>query len=92
MKEIYYINSDRYGHKHKFVQISECIGLYSFESAEEWMPIRVIFDVEDNGKKSIKFIDAEGGPNIYKGWTNGEIIVEDIFQIGSSIGFTLKEV
>ena len=90
MKEIYYINSDRYGHKHKFVQISECIGLYSFESAEEWMPIRVIF--EDNEKKSIKFIDPEGGPNIYKGWTNGEIIVEDIFQIGSAIGFTLKEV
>lgn len=90
MKEIYYINSDRNGYKHKFVQISECISLYSFESAEEWMPIRVIF--EDNEKKSIKFIDPEGGPNIYKGWTNGEIIVEDIFQIGSSIGFTLKEV
>jgi hypothetical protein len=90
MKQEYIVKSDRYGHNHKFVQISECIGLYSFESAEEWMPIRVIF--EDNEKKNIKFIDPEGGPNIYKGWTNGEIIVEDIFQIGFAIGYRLKEV
>lgn len=89
MKEVYYINSDRYGHKHRFVQISESIGLYSFESEEEWMPIRVVFG--DNEKKTIKFVDPEGGPNIYKGWTNGEIIIEDIFRIGSTIGFTLKE-
>lgn len=89
MKQEYIVKSDRYGHKHRFVQISECIGLYSFESAEEWMPISVVFG--DNEKKTIKFVDPEGGPYIYKGWTNGEIIVEDIFRIGSTIGFTLKE-
>ena len=53
------------------------------------MPISVVYN--DGEKSSIKFIDPEGGPNIYNGWTNGEITVTEIVKIGHWFYFKLKE-
>ena len=89
MKQEYNVKSDRYGHIHKFVQTNDGLNLYQFKCEEEWMPISVVYN--DGEKSSIKFIDPEGGPNIYNGWTNGEITVTEIVKIGHWFYFKLKE-
>ena len=46
----------------------------------------------DNERKTVKFIDTDGGPNISVGWSNGEVVVEEIFFIGNFMYFKLREV
>ena len=89
MKQEYIIKSDRYGHNHKFVLANKELSWYSFKPEEEWMPLYITY--EDNERKTVKFIDTEGGPNIYVGWSNGEVVVEEIFFIGNFMYFKLKE-
>lgn len=90
MKQEYIVKSDRYGHNHKFVLVNEELSWYSFKPEEEWMPLYVTYG--DNERKTVKFIDTECGPNIYVGWTNDEVVVEEIFFIGNFMYFKLREV
>ena len=39
MKNEYKINSDRYGHTHKFVSTSRCSNPYIFVPEKDWMPL-----------------------------------------------------
>lgn len=89
MKQEYIVKSDRYGHNHKFVQTNDGLNLYAFRCEEEWMPIRAVYN--DGEKSGLKFIDPDGGPIIYNGWTNGEITVTEIAKIGLGFYFKLKE-
>ena len=89
MKQEYIVKSDRYGHNHKLILVNEVAGRYFFKPEEDWMPLYVTYG--DNERKTVKFIDTEGGPNIYVGWSNGEVVVEEIFFIGNFMYFKLKE-
>jgi hypothetical protein len=82
MEKEYTVNSERYGHKHKFVQIEG--DKYDFVPEKSWMPIYVTLN-DDN--KGVSFIDTEGGPCIGVGWSNDKIEVVDI--VGNY--FILKE-
>ncbi len=90
MKQEYNVKSYRYGHSHKFVLVNEELSWYSFKPEEEWMPLYVTYG--DDERKTIKSIDTDGGPNIYVGWSNGEVVVEEIFFIGNFIYIKLREV
>ena len=90
MKQEYIVKSDRYGHNHKFILVNEVLGWYSFKPEEDWMPLYVTYG--DNEQKTVKSIDTDGGPNIYVGWSNGEVVVEEIFFIGNFMYFKLREV
>ena len=91
MKQEYIIKSDRYGHNHKFVLVNEVLNnWYSFKPEEEWMPLYVTYG--DDEQKTVKSIDTDGGPNIYVGWSNDEVVVEEIFLIGNFMYFKLREV
>lgn len=89
MKNEYKINSDRYGHTHKFVSTSRCSNPYIFVPEKDWMPLYCTYDSES---KNIVAIDTEGGPFMSAGWNNDEIIIERIE--GGKVGpilFYLKE-
>lgn len=100
MKKEYKIKSNRYNHTHKFVKtkftyfdengdtITEN-DVYNFEPEENWMPIYITYS--DSNRNEVAFIDTEGGPDIYKGWKNDEIIVEDMFIADDKLYFRLKE-
>ena len=91
MKQEYIVKSDRYGHNHKFVLVNEVLNnWYSFKPEEEWMPLYVTYG--DDERKTVKSIDTDGGPNIYVGWSNDEVVVEEIFLIGNFMYFKLREV
>ena len=91
MKQEYIVKSDRYGHNHKFVLVNEVLNnWYSFKPEEEWMPLYVTYG--DDEQKTVKSIDTDGGPNIYVGWSNDEVVVEEIFLIGNFMYFKLREV
>lgn len=99
MKDIYFVKSDRYNHTHKFVKtkLTRLCGedlitdndLYLFTPEEEWMPIYLTYSNSD--KNEVKFIDTEGGPIIFKGWNNGNIVVDDIFIHNEKLYFKLLE-
>lgn len=86
MKTIYNVKSDRYGHTHKFKSAD---GLnYLFKPAESWMPIYVNYD---EATKKIISVDTEGGPYLTAGWSNDEITIKEIYQVGTVIFFILEE-
>ena len=74
MKNSYNVQSERYGHTHKFISAKDNGNPYIFTPAESWMPLYVTY----NKDGTIFAIDTEGGPFITCGWTNGEITVEKI--------------
>jgi len=86
MKKSYDVKSDRYGHTHHFVQsFGEN---YLFKPEESWMPIYLNFDP---ATKKIMSVDTEGGPYLTAGWSNDEITIKDIYQVGTVIFFILSE-
>lgn len=86
MKEVYNVKSDRYGHTHKFVASFGCN--YIFKPAESWMPIYLNFDPTT---KKVLSVDTEGGPYMTVGWSNDEITIKEIYQVGTVIFFILEE-
>lgn len=99
MKENYNVKSDRYNHTHKFIKTTYTYlkngvlitdeDIYTFVPEQEWMPIYVTY--ADSNMKSVKFIDTEGGPNIYSGWSNNEIYVDDIILHNDKLYFKIHE-
>lgn len=90
MKNEYIVKSERYGHKHRFIKIDNKEPLYIFVPEQEWMPIYVTYSNSDKNK--IEFIDTEGGPNLYVGWCNGEVLVDDMTVVDDKLCFKLREV
>lgn len=86
MKNRYDVKSERYGHTHSFVRMSD--GRYVFVPEESWMPVYVTAN-EDGG---VKFIDTEGGPCIGVGFKTDEIEVVKIDRDEKGEWFTLKEI
>ena len=99
MKENYNLKSDRYNHTHKFIKTTYTYlkngvlitdeDIYTFVPEQEWMPIYVTY--ADGNMKSVVFIDTEGGPNIYSGWSNNEIYVDDIILHNDKLYFKIHE-
>lgn len=99
MKENYNVKSDRYNHTHKFIKTTYTYlkngvlitdeDIYTFVPEQEWMPIYVTY--ADGDMKSVVFIDTEGGPNIYSGWSNNEIYVDDIILHNDKLYFKIHE-
>lgn len=100
MEKEYIVLSDRYNHKHKFIKtefkysdengdIVTDDNVYVFVPEQDWMPIYVTYT--DSKHNEVAFIDTEGGPNIYEGWKNNEIIVVDMFIADDKMYFRLKE-
>ena len=99
MKENYNVKSDRYNHTHKFIKTTYTYlkngvlitdeDIYTFVPEQEWMPIYVTY--ADVNMKSVVFIDTEGGPNIYSGWSNNEIYVDDIILHNDKLYFKIHE-
>lgn len=99
MKENYNVKSDRYNHTHKFIKTTYTYlkngvlitdeDIYTFVPEQEWMPIYVTY--ADGNMKSVVFIDTEGGPNIYSGWSNNEIYVDDIILHNDKLYFKIHE-
>lgn len=100
MKKEYIVLSDRYNHEHKFIKtefkysdengdIVTDDNVYVFIPEQDWMPIYATYT--DSKHNDVAFIDTEGGPNIYEGWKNNEIIVVDMFIADDKMYFRLKE-
>jgi hypothetical protein len=90
MEKVYFVNSNLYNRVHKFMRSEKGNDIYLFVPEQEWMPLYVTYC--DKDKNKVKFIDTDGGPNIYVGWTNGEILVDDIFTEDNKMYFKLREV
>ena len=84
MKTEYKVNSDRYGHTHKFVSINGDGNPYAFVPEKDWMPLYIT----QNNDGTIAAVDTEGGPFMSAGWSNDEIEIESISDKGE---FFLKE-
>ena len=88
MREEYPVASDRYHNLHKFVRKEN--GHYDFIPQEDWMPLYVTMKEDGSG---VEFIDTDGGPLITKGFSTGEVKVEDIIvDEKGQIEFILKEI
>ena len=86
MKNEYKIKSDRYNRTHRFIKDKNS-KYYIFEPEDKWMPVYISYTDD----KNIAFIDADGGPIISKGFSNGEITVEDIINDNGQIKFKIKD-
>jgi len=86
MKKEYSVKSDRYGHTHHFVLTTK--PNYIFKPAESWMPIYI---TTDSATKKILAVDTEGGPYLTVGWSNDEIEIKEIYEVGTKIFFILEE-
>lgn len=73
MKNEYLIQSDRYGHTHKFVSTSRGSNPYVFYPEQDWMPLYCTYSDD-----AIVAVDTEGGPFMSAGWSNDEIVIERI--------------
>jgi hypothetical protein len=99
MEKEYIVLSDRYNHKHKFIKTTYTYlkngilitdeDIYTFVPEQEWMPIYVTYT--DSKHNDVAFIDTEGGPNIYSGWSNNEICVDDIILHNDKLYFKIHE-
>lgn len=87
MKDSYTINSERYGYTHTFEK-SYGANNYMLKTQESWMPMSVILDP---ASKNVVAVDPDGGPFLTEGWSNDEIVIKDIYQIGTVIMFSLDE-
>ena len=87
MNREYKVSSERYGHKHKFVSLTDGGNPYVFVPEQEWMPLYYTYDKNH----CIAAIDTEGGPFMTPGWSNDEIIIESIFEENGITKFYLKE-
>lgn len=90
MRNEYKIKSDRDNYSHTFRQLKlddgRLLPLYELLPAEEWMTTSV--GVVDS---DVEFVDPTGGPCIGRGWSNGEVIVNDIMLFDNYIFFSLYE-
>jgi hypothetical protein len=88
MKNCYTFRSERYGRVHKFEK-SYGNNNYILKQEEPWMLLQI---TRDESTKKLRTVDPEGGPILYEGWTNGEIVINEIYEIGTIIFFSLSEV
>lgn len=84
MKREYKVESERYGHTHRFVSTAGYGNPYVFVPEQEWMPLYI---TRDGDSGTILAVDTEGGPMMYPGWTDGNITIERI----EGNNFYLKE-
>lgn len=88
MKDSYELKSDRYGYTHRFVKTFGNNN-YMLKLQEKWMHMQISVDP---ASKKLVTVDPDGGPVLFEGWKNHEIIIRDIYQIGLAIFFSLEEV
>ena len=94
MKSEYKIKSDRYGYIHTLRQVTMGDGrhlpFYELIPSEEWMTISVSMS-EDQYDNKIVALDTDGGPCLTRGWSNGEIMIDNIELFGNYIFIKIKE-
>lgn len=87
MKDRYELKSERYGRVHHFEKTFGNNN-YILKQEESWMTYQI---TRDTATKKLCTVDPEGGPILYEGWSNGEITINEIYEIGTTIFFSLSE-